>query len=54
MRHELWPLTVDIFDQKFSSEWNRSELGIYLPWQRTFEIRIEATVSNAADRTGVR
>jgi hypothetical protein len=44
-RHELWPLAVDLFNQNFSTGWNRSELGIYLPWQRTFEVRLSAALT---------
>ena len=48
VRHELWPLAVGLFDQNFSSSWDRSELGIYLPWQRTFEVRLNAALSGKA------
>jgi hypothetical protein len=46
VRHDLWPIAVDLFDQNFSASWNRNELGIYLPWQRTFEVRLSVALSS--------
>jgi hypothetical protein len=38
-------LAVDLFDQNFAARWKRSELSIYLPWQRTFEVQVESSLS---------
>jgi hypothetical protein len=46
VRHRLWPLAVDWFDANFApAGWKQSELSMYLPWQRTFEVQINADLT---------
>jgi len=46
MRRMLWPLAIDIFDGSFAPDgWTQSELGLYLPWQRTFEVRVDSRLA---------
>ncbi len=48
MRRRLWPLAIDIFDGSFAPDgWTQSELGLYLPWQRTFEVRVESRLTRS-------
>lgn len=49
LRHRLWPLAVDWFDANFApAGWKQSELSMYLPWQRTFEVQVDTELSGAA------
>jgi len=49
VRHLLWPLAVDWFDTNFApAGWKQSELSMYLPWQRTFEVQIDAALTQRA------
>jgi hypothetical protein len=49
LRHRLWPLAVDWFDANFASNgWKQSELSMYLPWQRTFEVQLDTDLTRAA------
>jgi hypothetical protein len=42
-RSSLWRAALDIFDEDFKPEgWAQREITIQLPWQRTFEVRIDA------------
>ena len=44
-RGMLWPLALSIFARDFAPEGDRlGALSIYLPWQRTFEVRLDASV----------
>jgi len=45
-RHRLWPLALDWFSTNFApAGWTQSEISIYLPWQRTFEVRIDTALT---------
>jgi hypothetical protein len=44
-RSLLWPLAVDLYDQSFAPAWKHDQLGIYLPWQRTFEVKLDAALT---------
>jgi hypothetical protein len=49
VRHRLWPLAVDWFVANFApAGWKQSELSLYLPWQRTFEVQVDTTLMHAA------
>lgn len=42
-RSMLWPVAISIFDEYFKPEgWRDRGTSIYLPWQRTFEVRVDA------------
>lgn len=46
MRALLWPLGVGLFDSDFAPQgWANSRFTLSLPWQRTFEVQLEADVS---------
>jgi len=45
-RSMLWPEAVSILDQDFKpAGWRATALSVYLPWQRTFEVRIDAALT---------
>ena len=44
-RSMLWPEALTIFDEGFASHgYHAGQIAIHLPWQRTFEVRIDADV----------
>jgi Protein of unknown function (DUF4127) len=46
LRHDLWRRAVDIFRENFAQAgWVDQRLNLYLPWQRTFEVQVEATLA---------
>jgi hypothetical protein len=45
-RAMLWPEAVAIFDADFKTMgWSQREIAIHLPWQRTFEVRVDADLT---------
>jgi len=45
LRAQLWPLAVSIFDEDFKpAGWRDSGIGLSLPWQRTFETSVDASL----------
>jgi hypothetical protein len=46
MRAMLWPKAVKILDDEFRRDgWRAAELRFSLPWQRTFEVEIDAELA---------
>lgn len=45
MRAALWPEAVSIFDEAFAQRWRNDRQTMTLPWQRTFEVRLDSDVS---------
>jgi hypothetical protein len=45
-RAMLWPVALSIFEEDFKPAGYRANaISIYLPWQRTFEVRLEASLA---------
>jgi hypothetical protein len=45
MRSMLWPIAVSLWNESFASDgWRADRIGLYLPWQRTFEVQVDASL----------
>lgn len=45
-RSMLWPVALSIFDRDFKPEgYHAGAISMYLPWQRTFEVQIDAALT---------
>jgi hypothetical protein len=46
MRMLLWPLAIELFDNSFAPDgWRQTQTSMYLPWQRTFEIKLDTILT---------
>jgi hypothetical protein len=47
MRRLLWPLAIELFDGSFAPDgWRQAQTSMYLPWQRTFEIKLDTMLDH--------
>ncbi len=48
MRSLLWPLAIELFDNSFAPDgWRQTQTSMYLPWQRTFEIKLDTMLTES-------
>ncbi len=45
MRSRLWPLAVELFDSSFGPGLRQTQASMYLPWQRTFEVKLDTRMT---------